>query len=307
MPEQNAENELLFPELIIQDQIQKIFMHHPFKVSLILRDFLSYIVQETILGRAKDIKEYNIAVDVLKKPSDFKPGHSGLVRVHARRLRTALEVYYREHGSRDTCIISVPTGRYIPVFRKADASGRPFYPELKSVNHFQAKDQIKIAVMPFNSYEQHLHRLGFVDSIGMSLCHVMGSLPGISVFSYFAMQTVQSQYKTIQTLAAGYEVEYLLGGRVQFEDACIRVCFQLINTTTETQLYSDTICLDNDADHYFDLSDRVVSKMITALGKFCGWAGQPMIRNSGSNLPDKRTKGRKYAITENKMAKKATA
>ncbi len=80
----------LLSETLIQDQLQKIFLCPVFAVSDILRRFLSHIVQETLAGRSNTIKEYTIAVNVLNKPVSFKPQHDAIVRIHAGRLRRAL-------------------------------------------------------------------------------------------------------------------------------------------------------------------------------------------------------------------------
>ena len=50
-------------------------------------------------GRSNTIKEYTIAVNVLNKPVSFKPQHDAIVRIHAGRLRRALNYYYKEPGT----------------------------------------------------------------------------------------------------------------------------------------------------------------------------------------------------------------
>src|SRR3984885_1817294 len=154
-------------EQVILEQLQRIFTYRSFAVSVVLRNFLSYIVKETISGRSNDIKEYNVAVDVLGRSSDFRTVHSGIVRVHARRLRRALHAYYREPGAGDPCIISIPTGRYVPVFKRPDSAAGRSFPELKMVNKPVSCGEIKIAVMPFHCFDQDDHRMAFADSIGL--------------------------------------------------------------------------------------------------------------------------------------------
>ena len=40
------------------------------------------------------LKEYTIAVNVLDKPTNFKPQDNSIVRIHAGRLRRALNHFY---------------------------------------------------------------------------------------------------------------------------------------------------------------------------------------------------------------------
>ena len=48
-----------------------------------------------LLGNANILKEYTIALNVLDKPSNFKPQENSIVRIHAGRLRRALNHYYK--------------------------------------------------------------------------------------------------------------------------------------------------------------------------------------------------------------------
>src|ERR1700748_1525659 len=100
----------------INQQLQKIFLDPLFMNSEILRKFLLFIVDQTLTGHADWLKEYTIGVNVLNKPADFTPQENGIVRIHAGRLRRALHHYYKETGILDSIHISIPKGRYVPVF-----------------------------------------------------------------------------------------------------------------------------------------------------------------------------------------------
>jgi TolB-like protein len=307
LQEQTPAPEVIISEQVIQEQIQKIFSFHPFTVSAVLRNFLTYIVNETISGRSNDIKEYNIAVDVLGRPAAFRTVHSGIVRVHARRLRRALHLYYREQGVNDPCVITIPTGRYVPVFKNAETDVSVFLPELRSVNQLHSDEKIKIAVMPFHCFELDLHRMAFADSIGFMLSESLGSFPDISLISYFTMQQINKKSGGIQSLVSAFEIAYVLTGNVHFEGPKIRVNFQLVQAPTETQIYSETYCLNFSSGHYFDLSDQIVSRVLTTLGQFNGWSGQPCIKNL-PEVPFRTTgKGEKFSFSTDKRLRRAIA
>lgn len=306
LPEATPKSELIFSEQVIQEQIQKIFNYRLFAVSVVLRNFLSYIVNETISGRANDIKEYNIAVDVLGRPAGFRTVHSGIVRVHAGRLRRALNSYYREQGIRDICIISIPTGRYVPVFKTPEHGVGKFFPELKSVSASNPKGKIKMAVMPFHCFEQDIHRMTFADSIGLLLTESLGFFPDISMISYFTTHQVKKKSEGIQSLVSGYDLDYAVSGNVHFEGIKIRVNFQLIQASNETQLYSKTYSLHFAADKYFALSEMIASRVLTALGEFHGWPGQQFIHSR--EVPfETHVKREKYSISTDKRVRKAIA
>lgn len=100
----------------IKKELAKILASVPLSGSAVLSDFLSFIVNETLEGRGPVLKEYTIGVKALKKEPDFNPQIDGIVRIHAGRLRKALKEYYYEEGLHDDVIISIPKGRYVPVF-----------------------------------------------------------------------------------------------------------------------------------------------------------------------------------------------
>jgi hypothetical protein len=108
-----------FEEMVL-NQLGKILAHPLFLSSGILSGFLSFIVKETLAGRQNQIKEYTIAIHVLNKPVGFSPPLNGIVRVHAKRLRDALDKYYAQKGFRHECLISIPKGQYVPVIEWLD-------------------------------------------------------------------------------------------------------------------------------------------------------------------------------------------
>ena len=90
-----------------------------------LRRLLSYLVEETIEGRADALKEYSIGVEVFDRGEGFDPRADTIVRVQARRLRSKLEQYYTAEGFADGIAIRLPTGSYLPRFQPAPAGAQP--------------------------------------------------------------------------------------------------------------------------------------------------------------------------------------
>src|SRR5881409_3523748 len=76
------------------------------------REFLTFIVQETLAGRGDRLKGYSIAVQVFERPADFDAQTDPLVRVEAGRLRRRLAEYYQSQGRDDAVRIELPRGGY---------------------------------------------------------------------------------------------------------------------------------------------------------------------------------------------------
>lgn len=100
----------------INTSLERMFAADAFKSSPKLRRFLRYIVDQKLDGKADQLKAYSIAIDVFNYPVDFDPQNDPIIRVQARRLRTALKEYYVNEGADENLEISVPRGGYRPVF-----------------------------------------------------------------------------------------------------------------------------------------------------------------------------------------------
>lgn len=79
-----------------------------------LRNFLSYIVQEKLNNNEEVIKQYSIAVHAFGRSPDFDAGSDPIVRIQAGRLRNSLQVYYQQEGKNDTVEIKLVKGSYVP-------------------------------------------------------------------------------------------------------------------------------------------------------------------------------------------------
>ena len=109
----------------IRDQVKRVRSSAQLSNSSILSGLLYFIVNETLAGRANELKEYNIGVQALKREENFNPQLDSIVRIHAGRLRRALKEYYHEEGVKDPITIDVPKGGYVPTFEIRSAPVPP--------------------------------------------------------------------------------------------------------------------------------------------------------------------------------------
>ena len=79
------------PREEVMAQMGRILSSPDFAQSDRLQKFLRFIVEETLAGRAKTLKEYTIALEVFERDDSFDPQTSSIVRVEASRLRGKLE------------------------------------------------------------------------------------------------------------------------------------------------------------------------------------------------------------------------
>ena len=83
--------------------------------------FLRFIVERSLEGRAQEIKESVIAVEVLGRSPGFDPKTDPIVRVEAGRLRSRLASWYETDGKDSDVVIALPKGGYSPVFSEGAA------------------------------------------------------------------------------------------------------------------------------------------------------------------------------------------
>jgi tetratricopeptide (TPR) repeat protein len=89
-----------------------------FRTAPRLREFLSFVTEETLAGRSSLLKEHTIGVQVYRRPLDYDPKTDAIVRVEAIRLRQKLADYYEGEGRRDPVVIRLDKGSYEPKFER---------------------------------------------------------------------------------------------------------------------------------------------------------------------------------------------
>ena len=85
--------------------------------------FLDFVVETTLSGDARHLKETVVGVSVFGRPPDYDPKADTIVRSQAWRLRSKLTQYYHAEGAQDPVIIDLPRGSYVPVFSRRRPSG----------------------------------------------------------------------------------------------------------------------------------------------------------------------------------------
>jgi hypothetical protein len=103
-------------------QIRKILVSRTFRNTEVLKRLLEYLGQQSLAGRADDLKEYTVGVEAFSKPSDYDPRSDASVRVQAGKLRQKLEEYYRTEAQPDEPLVELPKGHFKLEFRAPEAA-----------------------------------------------------------------------------------------------------------------------------------------------------------------------------------------
>lgn len=103
---------------LVENQLKKVLASKYFKSAKKMQCFLKYVVDKTIAGEERALKQYTIGVDALLFSDDFNPDENPAVRIMGGRVRERLQQYYETDRADDQIVISIPKGGYIPEFKK---------------------------------------------------------------------------------------------------------------------------------------------------------------------------------------------
>ena len=90
-----------FTQEEIIEQKEKVCLSKELSSKSILCRLLDYLVDKTLAGREETLKGYTIGIELFNKDQDFDGEQDPIVRIHAGRLRRALNLYYLQSGNDD--------------------------------------------------------------------------------------------------------------------------------------------------------------------------------------------------------------
>jgi hypothetical protein len=88
-----------------------------------VRNFLRYICEMELAGRASALHEYLIAVEAMGLPSSYSTDDDSSVRRRAYALRQKLDSVYANELTDAKIRIEVPKGSYVPRFVPVEDAG----------------------------------------------------------------------------------------------------------------------------------------------------------------------------------------
>jgi Tol biopolymer transport system component len=176
-----------FQESAVRAQLDRLLSSELFSRSPRLSRFLSFIVEETLQGRADTLKEQVLGHEIYDKDAEFDGAANPIVRVDARRLRDKLREYYAQQRQ-DPVVISLPKGGYVPAFEF------PPHPALAPVARFPGETSAKTVGIAVSRYAW--------ASIGLFILIV-----SIGGWFWFRQQPENSAVATPLTSLPGAEIQ----------------------------------------------------------------------------------------------------
>ena len=248
----------------INSQVQKLLADPLFSLSDILKRFLIFIVAETLDGRSDQLKEYTIGVNVLHKPANFNPQMDAIVRIHACRLRRALNRYYEGGGKGDFLRISMPKGNYIPFFYESlsnrQEKKQTTYPAQARIGAGDV--DMVVAVMPFSHFENQSFIHSMAEGLASQLSTELASLENLSVIQYNPIRFLDDRPVYLRELILKAGAGFLFTGDLQCHDNRVRINIQLVDAHSYHQVWSNRFEYALTGRNMFEIQDKIVKQIL---------------------------------------------
>lgn len=241
----------------VRRQLKKLFACSRLAESELLRKFLTYIVEETLAGRAEHLKEYNIAVNVLHKPFDFDPRLDGVVRVNARRLRDALVHYYENSGIHDTCRIHIPKGRYVPLFQTVHRLPTNEKSNIIPMSASRQSKKISLLLLPFKTFDPDPLHSVFADHVRLALTAKMATTPELHVIYNHG---IRQRFRSIKNTF--FEPDYIVTGTADFTSEQFNIVFRLVESSTKDKIWKEEFSFCYDPKDIYKKTSIVLTRIL---------------------------------------------
>jgi len=218
----------------VRQQLERVLGSATFRQVDRLKRFLEFIVTEALSGRADQLKEYVIGVQVFDKEMSFDPRADPIVRVQARRLRTRLMRYYREEARPGELVIELPKGGYAPTFKAQEPAGT----SRRSLGAALVR-QNTIAVLPFANHGAALDLGHFCHALRQETIAGLAGLAALRVLAWDPDDSTQAAdgRQAVSTVHAALVVN----GSVRSFGEQLRVTVHIIDGASGSYLWSNTL------------------------------------------------------------------
>jgi len=106
-----------------EELVRRVASSSTFERSPRLRAFFLHVCRCALDNKPEAATEQQVGICVYDRPPGYNPNDDNIVRSQARLLRLKLEHHFANEGKDEAIVITIPKGRYLPVFETR--SGEP--------------------------------------------------------------------------------------------------------------------------------------------------------------------------------------
>ena len=297
---------------MIHEQLARILSSLDFQVPDRLKNFLKFIVQETLHGQAGNIKAYSIAVEVFGRDEKFDPILDPIVRVEAGKLRRHMEHYYLLNPE-DSVHIAMPRGSYVPIFSYKGATEVKItqaashtlqppteaefeqhlsnqsaqadtYEQKSDDNDLAPRARVEhrpiLAILPFTCIGEESSLLCFLDGLSENLLAEMTHSSDVDVLE--AIESNPAKPNLLETIYKAKErgARFILHGRAQRSHEAVRIFAALTDAKTARRIWTEKFDAPFNENALLDVQDEITSKLVGWLTDGFGLINRTLLRES---------------------------
>ena len=124
-------------------QLRRLVAHPLFNNSKRYPTLLAYIVEQTLLGNAAELKERTIGIEAFGREPCYDANADPVVRIAAAEVRKRLIQYYYDPAHSRELVIELSAGSYVPTLREPEAPAAE--PEANVAIHQALPEPIQLA------------------------------------------------------------------------------------------------------------------------------------------------------------------
>jgi adenylate cyclase len=281
----------------IRDQLDRVLLSPGFCASERLADFLRFVVDETLAGRAAEINQRTVGVKGLGYPSSFDPQTNPAVRVHARRLRQVLDRYYLTQGVADPIRIKIPRGGYVPIF--SPNSAPPQNAELRAEPATELEPSaattdpplahpsppsIAVLQMEFLGGDEEYAYLG--NGLTEEIVIALTRFPEFLVVGPLRGDIVAREHLGPHGVGRKYRVRFVLDGTVRVRGPSLRITAKLNDALSGHQLWGQAYHHDLETTTIGQIENEIVSQVVAAIADSFGVIPRALAKESFAHQND---------------------
>lgn len=225
------------------------------------RNFLAYVVTETLSGRGDRLKERTVARYALGRGSDFDATSNSTARVQANRLRASMERYYAGPGADETLVIEIPKGGYVPTFT---------YRQRQSGNRSDTTLRPGIAVVEFADLRPDEQHEQVPRALSDSVVRALRAFPELRIVGPVVTERGTADLDDVRAVARSFDVEYVLAGAVRASEEVMRLTIRVCDGGSGAVVWSEHYDQERSAFPGFGDEDDLIRRIAATVGDVRG-------------------------------------
>ncbi len=264
----------------VRGALEKILSTQEFARNERLSKFLRFVVEQQLMGKAAELKESVVGIEVFGRKPGYDPRQDSVVRTEAAKLRARLTNYYSSEGANDPVVIELPKGGYTPLFReRQEAAPVPPIPRVSLAIALavltlvaaaggwwwarQTTAPISIAVLPFENLSPDPAKDYFADGLTDEIIRNLTIIDGLAVRSRTSSFALKGKPHNVREAGRQLDADYILEGSILSDGQQLRINAQLIRVRDDLSLWSGGF--DLESTHIFAIQDEISRGIVNSL------------------------------------------